>query len=141
MRRRDYRCPDCGYVFEFVDSMSDPIYQQLPCQNPNGCGGQAIRLVARGVQIGKIYQGVHVVDFPADPHDKSKVTTMSRDEVERRIAMQPDDTGDVVSDEVLSDRFDRIVAQMDSGNYKPPAELTTEQKESLAKALKRASGE
>lgn len=129
MRRRDYRCTGCDAVFEFVDSMNDPIYEHLPCPE---CKAPAKRQVAIPT-IGKIDRGTFVTDFPgARPGEK---TTMTRDEVERRLAHKPEEnTGPIISN--LEDRVERLMAQQDAGTLKSAPELTPHQRETIEKALK-----
>ena len=137
MRRRDYRCYEHG-LFEYVDSMHDPVIEFLPCPT---CGKPSKRQVAVPI-IGKIYQGVHVTDFPGPlgPDGKPTRITMARDEVERRLAQEPQHP---MSEEYFertreqrAEKVERLIQQANSGTLPPPPEPTQEQVKLVTEALK-----
>lgn len=135
MRRRDYRCTN-GHVFEYLDSMTDPIHEYLKCP---ACGEPAKRQVARGVMIGKIDRGTYVTDFHGGTPDQPTRVTLTRDEVERRLAYRPPKPfeNDPTLQDRIADRVDRMIAKQDAGELPPPKELTSEQRDLVEKALKR----
>lgn len=46
----DYECTECGYTFEYFQSMSDDLLQECP-----KCGGKVKRLIGGG--LGVIFKG------------------------------------------------------------------------------------
>ena len=46
----DYECTECGYTFEYFQSMSDELLQECP-----KCGGKVKRLIGGG--LGVIFKG------------------------------------------------------------------------------------
>ncbi len=130
MRRRDYRCPVDG-LWEFVDSMHDQVFDHLPCPT---CRRASKRQVAIPI-IGKIDRGVFVTDFQTGPRGEQR-TTLTRDEVERRLDYRPPDPFENHKPGWSADLVEKVMAKQDAGELPPPREVTPEQVKVLEKALK-----
>lgn len=129
MRRRDYRCTLCDYLFEYIDSIHDQVIEAMDC--PACCGPSSARRQVAVPTIGKINKGVFVTDFPGGH-------TLTRDEVERRLDYKPPAPfeGDSRLTERLAERLEKVEAQMDAGALPPPRPLTSEQRDMVQKAVK-----
>ena len=135
MRRRDYRCPD-GHVWEYVDSIRDPIYEHLPCQVEIAQGVKCRKPAARQIAvptIGKVYRGEWVTDFPGG-------RSLPTEDVERRLDHKPEEPfSDKYLEQTRARRFDaleRRTAKADAGELPKPPELTPDQREKVQAALK-----
>jgi len=136
MRRMDFRC-DVHGVFEAVEPLHAPVSDRWRCP---ACGRSCIKVYLKAPMIGKIDNGVFVTDFPGPigADGRPSRITMTRDEVERRLAYKPDDQHEFKISNI-EDRIERLMAKQDAGELPPAPEPTPEQRGVIEKALKSAS--
>lgn len=69
----DYKCKDCGYKFEYFQSMTDDHLKDCP-----KCGGSLKRLIGSGA--GPIFKGngYYQTDYKPKPKESSATTTESK---------------------------------------------------------------
>ena len=69
----DYKCSDCGHVFELFQSMSDDPIDTCPV-----CKGKVERLIGAGAGLIFKGSGFYITDYRSDSYKKSAKADKSK---------------------------------------------------------------
>lgn len=128
----DFRCFSHG-VFEASEPMSAPVSTHARCPI---CSTICVKVYLKAPTIGKISKGHGwITELPNIPGKPPHL--LPTEEVERRLDMKPGVpfADDKATEAMLSEKFDKVAAQMDAGVLAPRAQPTAAEMTQLMKVV------